>query len=118
MIEAESAIILDSFLHETMTSAISTHPPLPRSDRPTLLESRPSMNPPLNGVEETFLRVQQDGKHAGRSPKGHLVVLPTKAEVEARFKPLHAYITTVSAQRASLTLKYCYLNWSSSQARG
>ena len=47
----------------------------------------------------------QDGNQSQRPPRGHLTILHTKAEVEARFKPIEAFITSVPATRASITLR-------------
>lgn len=43
-------------------------------------------------------------------PRGRLIGLPTKAEVEASLQTIEAYITTIPIQSASNILKYSSTN--------
>ena len=63
------------------------------------------MNAPVD-TDESLLSIQDGNQEGGWPPKGLLAILPTKAETEARFKPIQAFITTVSATSASHALKY------------
>lgn len=57
-------------------------------------------------ARETNLRVEDRDKENDYPPKGYLETLPTKAETQARFKPIQVYVTNVPARRASHALKY------------
>ena len=54
---------------------------------------------------ETLSSLQNRNLGEPRSTDG-LTILKTKAEVEARFQPLEAFITTISTSRANVTVRY------------